>query len=314
MDFSFVIPCYCSEKNLEYVINEIRTAMNQRKDYQYEIILVNDNSKDNTKKLIEKLAREDYRITGINFSKNFGQPSALLAGFQVARGNYIMTSDDDGQTPVKMIWDFYDKIQEGYDIVCAKYVEKTQKSKIRRLGTALNDFMMYHLIDKPREIILSSFFMARKFVIKEIVQYQNPYPYIAGLLLRTTSKITNIEVKQRERREGSSGYTFGKLVSLWINGFTAFSVKPLRVSISLGFGCAILGFIIAFVSLIRKILIPGIAMGYTSTIAIMLLLGGMILGVLGVIGEYVGRIYMCINRKPQYVIESIVNYEEGKNA
>lgn len=313
MDFSFVIPCYCSEKNLEFVINEIRTAMAQRKDYQYEIILVNDNSKDNTKELIRRLAGEDQRIIGINFAKNFGQPSALLAGFQIAKGNYIMTSDDDGQTPVKMVWDFYDKIQEGYDIVCAKYVQKTQKSQIRRFGTALNDFMMFHMIDKPKDIIMSSFFMARKFVIKEIVQYQNPYPYIAGLLLRTTSKIANIEVTQRERREGSSGYTFGKLVTLWINGFTAFSVKPLRIGISLGFGCAIVGFIIAFISLIRKLLIPEIALGYTSTISIMLLLGGMILGMLGIIGEYVGRIYMCINKKPQYVIESVVNYKEDAN-
>lgn len=310
MDISFVIPCYCSEKNLEFVIGEIKEAMEQRPSFQYEIILVNDNSKDNTKQLIEKLAKEDSRIVGVNFSKNFGQPSGLLAGFRIAKGKYIMTSDDDGQTPVGMIWDFYDKLQEGYDVVCAKYRETTQKSYIRRLGTKLNEFMMYHMIDKPKNLRLSSFFMAKRFVVKEIIKYQNAYPYIAGLLLRTTSKITNIEINQRERREGSSGYNFRKLVKLWLNGFTAFSVKPLRIGVALGFGSSILGFLIAIVALVRKLTIPTIQIGYTSQIAIQLIIGGLILGVLGIIGEYVGRIYMCINKKPQYVIESIVGKEE----
>ncbi len=310
MDISFVIPCYCSEKNLEFVIGEIKEAMEQRPSFQYEIILVNDNSKDNTKQLIGKLAKEDSRIVGVNFSKNFGQPSGLLAGFRIAKGKYIMTSDDDGQTPVGMIWDFYDKLQEGYDVVCAKYRETTQKSYIRRLGTKLNEFMMYHMIDKPKNLRLSSFFMAKRFVVKEIIKYQNAYPYIAGLLLRTTSKITNIEINQRERREGSSGYNFRKLVKLWLNGFTAFSVKPLRIGVALGFGSSILGFLIAIVALVRKLTIPTIQIGYTSQIAIQLIIGGLILGVLGIIGEYVGRIYMCINKKPQYVIESVVGKEE----
>lgn len=247
---------------------------------------------------------------GINFSKNFGQPSGLLAGFRMAKGKYIMTSDDDGQTPVGMVWDFYDKIQEGYDVVCAKYKETTQKSRIRRLGTELNEFMMYHMIDKPKSLRLSSFFMAKKFVVKEVIKYQNAYPYIAGLLLRTTSKIANIEISQRERREGNSGYTFQKLVKLWLNGFTAFSVKPLRIGSALGFGSSIIGFFVAIIALVRKLMIPTIQVGYTSQIAVQLIIGGLILGVLGIIGEYIGRIYMCINKKPQYVIESIVGKEE----
>ena len=152
MDISFVIPCYCSEKNLESVINEIHVAMAQREDFEYEIILVNDNSKDNTEGLIKQLAEKDQRILGINFSKNFGQPGALMAGFRAAKGNYIMTSDDDGQTPVGKVWEFYEKIQEGYDIVCARYTETAQKSMIRRFGTKVNEFMLYHMIEKPKDI------------------------------------------------------------------------------------------------------------------------------------------------------------------
>ena len=212
MDISFVIPCYCSEKNLEGVISEIEAAMKKREGFEYEIILVNDNSKDNTKGLINRLSKENGRIIGINFAKNFGQPNALLAGFNQASGKYIMTSDDDGQTPVGMVWDFYDKMQEGYDVVCAKYTETTQKSAVRRFGTKVNEFMLYHMIDKPKEIGLSSFFMAKRFVVKEMVKYQNPYPYIAGLLLRTSGKIGNVHLKQRERATGKSGYNFKKLL------------------------------------------------------------------------------------------------------
>ena len=230
MDISFVIPCYCSEKNLEGVISEIEAAMKKREGFEYEIILVNDNSKDNTKGLINRLSKENGRIIGINFAKNFGQPNALLAGFNQASGKYIMTSDDDGQTPVGMVWDFYDKMQEGYDVVCAKYTETTQKSAVRRFGTKVNEFMLYHMIDKPKEIGLSSFFMAKRFVVKEMVKYQNPYPYIAGLLLRTSGKIGNVHLKQRERATGKSGYNFKKLLKLWINGFTAFSMDSSNFS------------------------------------------------------------------------------------
>lgn len=221
-----------------------------------------------------------------------------------------MTSDDDGQTPVGMVWDFYDKMQEGYDVVCAKYTETTQKSAVRRVGTKVNEFMLYHMIDKPKEIGLSSFFMAKRFVVKEMVKYQNPYPYIAGLLLRTSGKIGNVHLKQRERATGKSGYNFKKLLKLWINGFTAFSIKPLRVGSALGFISSVCGVLLGIISLIRKLIIPTIQVGYTSQMAVTLFLGGLILGVLGIIGEYTGRIYMCINNQPQYVIESIVKTEK----
>lgn len=320
MDISFVIPCYCSEKNLESVINEIHVAMAQREDFEYEIILVNDNSKDNTEGLIKQLAEKDQRILGINFSKNFGQPGALMAGFRAAKGNYIMTSDDDGQTPVGKVWEFYEKIQEGYDIVCARYTETAQKSMIRRFGTKVNEFMLYHMIEKPKDVGVASFFMAKRFVIKEIIRYENPYPYIAGLLLRTSNKIGNIEMQQRSRRTGHSGYTFRKLLSLWINGFTAFSLKPLRIGSALGFISAFLGFLMLVYILVKKIFLPTIQAGYTSQIGIVLLVGGLILCVLGIIGEYIGRIYMCINNEPQYIIKSTTeegsecrrDYDEGK--
>lgn len=312
MDISFVIPCYCSEKNLEFVIEEIRGAMKQRESFQYEIILVNDNSKDGTWGLIQRLAKEDPHIVGVNFSKNFGQPSALLAGFKLAKGDYIMTSDDDGQSPVEKVWEFYEKMKEGYDVVCAKFTERKRRTLFRKFGSSVNNFMMQRMLDKPKDTMLSSFFMAKRFIIQEMIKYENPYPYIAGLISRTTDKIGNIEMEQRVRRAGSSGYSFKKLIHLWINGFTAFSIKPLRVSSTLGIVSAVVGFVMAIFVVIRKILVPTIAVGYTSNLAVILVLGGLILMVLGMIGEYVGRIYMCINKMPQYVIESIVKGEDSE--
>lgn len=313
MDISFVIPCYCSAKTIHSVITEISETMNGRQEkYEYEIILVNDNSKDNTWDVINSLARENDKITAIDFSKNFGQPSALLAGFSVAKGNYIMTSDDDGQTPVKLFWDFVDKMKEGNDVVCVKYTQRHRKSLFRSFGTSLNNFMSYYILDKPKDVFLSSFFLAKRFVIDEIVKYDNPYPYIAGLLLRTTSKIGYIEVEQRERLSGNSGYNFKKLLSLWLNGFTAFSVKPLRVSIVIGFLSVACSLFFLIFLLIKKLLVPSTQMGYSSIMITILFFSGVILCVLGMIGEYIGRIYMCINNEPQFVIREKVHYERNK--
>lgn len=309
MDISFVIPCYCSEKNLESVIDEIRTAMRHRENFEYEIILVNDNSKDNTAGLIKKLAQEDEHIHGINFSKNFGQPSALMAGFRAAKGDYIMTSDDDGQTPVEMVWDFYDKMQEGYDIVCARYTERTQ-SAFRRFGTMINELMLYYMIHKPKDVGVASFFMAKRFVIEEMTRYKGPYPYIAGLLLRSSARIANLEMKQRDRRSGSSGYNFKKLITLWVNGFTAFSVLPLRIGFILGGASALFGSFSIVFSLFRKIFAPEKESGNGIGTGLMLFMSGCILAVLGVVGEYVGRIYMCVNEQPQYVIKNTTEDEE----
>ena len=302
IDISFVIPCYCSEKNLEFVVQEIRTAMGERPAFQYEIVLVNDHSRDGTLQLIDRLAAEDSRIVGIHFSKNFGQPAALMAGFRAARGAYIMTSDDDGQTPVGMVWDFYDKMQEGYDVVSAKYLTRPQKSLIRKMGTRVNELMLQGLLQKPKDMMLASFFMARRGVIEEMTQYEGPYPYIAGLILRSSGNIANLEMVQRERKNGQSGYSFSKLLKLWANGFTAFSIKPLRLAAILGGVSAVAGVILMLIMLVRKLVIPAVVVGLHVQTGVILLIAGLILAAIGLTGEYIGRIYMCINREPQYII------------
>lgn len=304
-----MIPCYCSESNINSVINKIYGSMNQKPEKTFEIILVNDNSLDGTWKKILELTKEHKEIKGINFSNNFGQHNALMAGFKCSSGKLVVTSDDDGQTPIEKVWEFEEKINAGFDVVCAKYVERRRKGVSRKIGTFMNEYMLRKMLGKPSNVSMTAFFMAKRFVIDEICRYEQAYPYIAGLLLRTTKNIANIEMVQEERMSGSSGYSLRKLLRLWVNGFTSFSIKPLRFFVKLGFSVSFIGFIVGASVILRKIFNPSMVVaGYTSMIAVMCILGGFNLAVVGMVGEYVGRIYMCSNSQPQFVVK---NYAIG---
>lgn len=314
MKISFVIPCYNSEKNIGSVLNEIKHAMSARREIDYEVIMVNDCSGDNTARVIKSLAEEDPHLIAVDLAKNVGQPGALLAGLHYVSGDYIMTSDDDGQTPVGRVFDFLAEIEKGYDVVCARYTERDQPSLFRRMGSALNRGMSDWLIEKPKGTYMAAFFMARRYIAEEMIKYRQPYPYISGIILRITQNVGNLDVEQRRRESGSSGYTLKKLLNLWLNGFTAFSIKPLRIATGTGMILALLGFLTAVITLIRKIAVPGILAGWSSTLAAILLVGGLNLIFMGLIGEYIGRIYMCINETPQYVVKEITGYEGKKES
>ncbi|MCF0104247.1 MAG: hypothetical protein HUJ51_02540 [Eggerthellaceae bacterium] len=165
------------------------------------------------------------------------------------------------------------------------------------------------MIQQPKGIIETSYFVARRFVIDEMRKYENSFPYLPGLVFRITQNVANVKTHQRERLEGKSGYSFGRLFALWLNGFTAFSVLPLRVSSFIGFLCSVLGFIAVIFTVVRKIVDTNVDVGWSSIIALILFIGGLIMLMLGMIGEYLGRIYISINRSPQYVIRDSINLE-----
>lgn len=310
MKLSFVIPCYNSEKNIGAVLGEIQRTMTARPETEYEVILVNDCSRDGTARVIRELAKEDPHIIAVDLAKNAGQANALLAGFHYVSGDYVMTSDDDGQTPVGRVFEFLDKLQEGYDVVSARYTDRGRPPLFRRLGSAVNRGMSDWLIEKPEGYYMSVFFMARRYIVEEMIRYRHPYPYISGLILRATQNVANIDVEQRARQNGSSGYTLKKLLRLWMNGFTAFSVKPLRVSAAVGLALALIGFLTALVTLVCQLALPGFAVGGRYIIASVFFVGGLVLLFLGLVGEYIGRIYMCINDTPQYVVKEVTGYEK----
>ena len=311
MKFSFVIPCFRSELTVEDVISEIHSKMSEKKAIDYEIIAVNDCSPDNVLSVLKNIAAADDQVKVIDLAKNGGKHAAIMAGYSIVTGDIIINLDDDGQCPLDKLWDLTEPLFGNYDISIAKYPTKKQ-SMFKNFGSAINLIMSRYLIGKPKNLYLSNFSAIKKFVVNEIIKYDKPYPYLDGLMLRTTSKICNVIMEERERSVGVSNYTFIKSLKLWLNGFTAFSVKPLRISTILGAVCAVIGFVFGIYTIVNKIIHPDVLVGYSSTMAVLLFIGGMIMMMLGMIGEYIGRIYICINNSPQYVIKDTINVEVKK--
>ena len=305
---SFVIPCYRSEKTISTVVDEIRETVKTRKElYDYEIILVSDHSPDDVFSVIEKLAKKDNKIIGIELARNFGQHSAILAGFHHVTGDIIICLDDDGQTPPDQMFKLIDCLDNECDVAFARYASK-KHSFFRNFGSYINDLMARYLIDKPKELKIMSYFACKRYVVDEVLRYNNPYPYMSGLLLRTTKNIKNVTINHRDRIEGESGYKLSKLISLWVNGFTSFSVKPLRAATFVGATSSVIGFIYGIYIIINKLINPITPLGYSSMMAVFLFIGGIMMIMLGIIGEYVGRIYICMNEAPQYVIRRKVSF------
>ena len=237
---SVVIPCFNSENFIDSTVKDIVAVLDALVGYDYEIILISDASPDDVFNHIIVLSKNNPKITGIEFSRNFGQHAALLAGYREATGDLIVSMDDDGQTPAAGIPILLEKLNEGYDVVFARY-PAIRQSAFRRLSSGLNQKMMAWLLLKPKALTATSFFVMKKYVCDEIVKTTTPYPYISGLIFRVTHFVGNADIEHQTRTGGESGYTLRKLFSLWMNGLTTFSVKPLRIATILGIISAISG-------------------------------------------------------------------------
>lgn len=304
---SFVIPCYRSEKTLKDVVIEIHDTMETLDSYEYDIFLVNDCSPDHTFDTIRELCTQYDNITGINLAKNFGQHSALMAGLRKSDGDIVVCLDDDGQTPANEVGKLLAGIEEGSDVVYAQYDTK-KHSAFRNFGTWMNDIMTRVMLGKPKELHLTSYFAAKRFVVESMLAYEKSYPYIIGLVLRATKNITNVPVKHRSRQSGSSGYTMKKLLGLWFNGFTAFSILPLRIATVAGSVFAGMGFLYGIYTIIKKLVNPAVPLGFSSMMSAIVFIGGMLMLMIGLVGEYIGRIYISINNSPQYVIREEIGH------
>ncbi len=307
---SFVIPCYRSKATLPGVIREIKDTMEKQENCEYEIVLVNDSSPDDTFDVIRKICDENSNITGINLAKNFGQHAALMAGFHYVKGDIVVCLDDDGQTPACEVGKLLKAIEEGADVVYARYGHK-HHSVFRNFGSHVNEVMTRIMLGKPKDLYVSSYFAAKKFVVQEMLRYEYAYPYVIGLALRTTKNIVNVDVDHRDRQAGTSGYTLKKLLGLWFNGFTAFSVKPLRIATIAGVICALCGFAYGIYTIIKKIFIqpPDLVTGFSALMSVIVFMGGMLMLMMGMVGEYMGRMYISMNNSPQYVIREIIGQE-----
>ncbi|HTV21784.1 MAG TPA: glycosyltransferase [Polyangiaceae bacterium] len=302
-NLSIVVPAYRSSDCLDELAERVRSVC-QESDESYELILVNDCSPDDTWQVIERLTRDDPAVVGLNLRKNFGQDNALMAGLNVARGEVVIIMDDDLQHDPGDIPALLAKLREGYDVVYAKY-RKDHQRLWKNIGSWFNGKVAEVVLDKPKDVYLSPYKAITAGVVAEVVRYRGPYPYVDGLLFRTTSRMTQVMVSHHARYRGSSTYTFWKSVAVWARLSTNFSVVPLRLASVLGAVIAGLGFALATGFLALRLLRPQIAesaVGWASIAISVLVLGGLQLAMLGVMGEYVGRMHLNLNNRPQYIV------------
>lgn len=309
---SFVIPVYNSEKSIEKVIDKIEELVNIELDgqYEYEVILANDGSRDKSECVCKEICKRNEYVKFLNLSRNFGQHSAILAAFNYVTGDYIVNLDDDLQTDPLQVGSMLKKLkQENYDIVYAKYAQK-KHSFGRNIGTKVNSYMSEQMMGKPKDISIGSFYIAKRYVINEVIKYQGPFPYVSGLLLRVTRNVANIEIIHKERAFGSSNYNFSKLLALWINGFTNFSIKPIRIVTLLGGIVSSVGCIGIVGDIILKLFNNNYSIKNSIMFYILLLVMGIQFIAMGIVGEYVGRIFILLNNAPQYIVKESCNLEE----
>lgn len=298
MKLSVVIPVYNAENTIADLVNEVNVQLS---GIQHEIILVNDGSKDKTSQICEKIAAENATVNYIELKKNFGEHNAVMCGLNFAKGEYTAIIDDDFQNPPSEILKLFHEIEKGYDVVYSQY-DKKQHSFFRNLSSKFNDKVANVLLKKPKGLYLSSFKIIRKDLIDVIVEYKGPFPYIDGLILRSTNRISSTKTEHHKRTSGSSNYTLGKLLKLYFNMFFNFSVVPLRFITLIGFIAFIVGALLSVYFIVNKLLHPDEVLGWTSLIVAILTLSGVQLMFLGLIGEYIGKQYLDQNKTPQFVI------------
>ena len=303
---SVVIPCYYSEKNITEVVEESIKEFDKLNNYDYEFILVNDGSNDGTFREISVLSEKYPFVTGIDLTKNFGQHNAIIAGMNFASGDYILGMDDDFQTHPSQIYKLINKLEEGYDIVYGKFPHR-HHSFIRNIESKISEYSVRFLIDNPKDLKACPMYIIRSFVKDEIIKSQSSYTNLRGLFLRTTSHIANAEIEHFDRKNGTSGYTFKKLMRLW-SSFLNYSVKPVKLIRNFGLIIFLIGIIYLVISLIMLLKSVNIIS------AEIMIFSGIIIFILGFLGEYLVRLFMVSTHEPQYVIRSTTHHSDrGEN-
>ena len=270
-----------------------------------EIVLVNDCSPDNSLEVCRGLCRRDeVALTVVNLARNFGEHNAVMAGLRYAHGAHVITMDDDLQNPPEEVVRLWHHAKDNdYDVVYSYYAVK-KHSSWRNLGSCLTNWCADHLLDKPKGLYLSTFRCMNAFTVKAVLEHTGPFPYIDGLIMQVTQNIGRMEVAHSPRETGESNYTLRKLVRLFLSMFLNFSVIPLRMATLIGTCMAALG-VAGFLIVLVEAFSVGTPAGWASLMAATLLLAGVQLMMLGLLGEYIGRVFLTINRKPQFVVRNV---------
>lgn len=304
IELSFVIPVYNGARGITRVVEEIDRLY---ADLAFEVVLVDDGSTDDSTAVCASLVRRFAdRVTLLELARNFGEHAAVLAGLSHARGDHVVVLDDDGQNPPREARKLYDAIRrDDQDVVYGRYIHK-KHGWMRNAGSRFNDRVANLMLKKPPGLYLSSFKAMNRFIVDEILRYKGAFPYIDGLILRSTARLTQVDVEHEERRAGSSNYTLRKLLRLWLNMFLNFSITPLRMSALLGVATAGISLVLLVAIVIDKLYInPEVTHGLPTVLVVVTFFAGVQLVILGTIGEYLGRLFMDHSNSPQFVVRHV---------
>jgi glycosyltransferase involved in cell wall biosynthesis len=301
IDISIVIPVYNSEQSLEDLNLHISGALT---NVNYELILVNDKSRDRSWEKIVTLCKLNSRIRGVSLKKNSGQDNAIMAGMAHASGEFVVVMDDDLQHSPYDIFKLYEKCKEGYDI-CYGYFASKKQSLWKNVGSKFNEVIAELFLKKPKGLYLSPFKVLRLALVKEILRYKGPFPYIDGIVLSVTDSITQVHLPHHKRHNGKGNYNLFRSVSVFLRHVTGYSLYPLRIATIIGMLAASFSFLLGAFFLVDYLTNDAHVEGWITLVLLIVFFNGLMLMCVGLIGEYIGRIYLTITAKPQYVIDKL---------
>jgi len=300
MKLSICIPVYNGAPTIAALVDECIQELSGH--YELEFVLVNDYSRDHSDAICKQLVARHSCVKYISLRKNFSEHNAVMCAFNYATGDYAVVIDDDFQNPPREIRGLVEEACKGYDVVYSRYQEK-RHDVFRNLGSRFNNLVANWLLEKPSDLYLSSFKVINAEMMKRVIRYQGPSPYIDGLILRETRNISSVLVVHEDRRQGQSNYTLAKLASLWLNMFINFSIKPLRLFALFGLAVTLFSFVAAAGFIVQKLFNPELQVGWTSVMVSILFFAGVQIIFLGLIGEYVGKHYLHSNGTPQWTVK-----------
>lgn len=303
INISVVIPVYNSAHCLEELCKQLAEALHRA---SYEVILVNDKSKDSSWEKIVTLVRGSKNVKGITLKKNAGQDNAIMAGLAQAKGEFVVIMDDDLQHSPSDIIKLHEACAQGFDVCYGLFLDK-QQTVLKNIGSRLNGYLAELFLKKPKNLYLSPFKIIRQDLVKEIVRYRGPFPYIDGIILSLSANITQIELPHYKRFNGRGNYSLFKSVSVFLKHVTGYSLYPLRIATIIGMLAASLSFLLAGYYVIDYLTTNAHVEGWITLILLMVFFNGLMLMCIGLIGEYIGRIYLTVTFKPQYVIDKLID-------
>lgn len=306
--YSIVIPVYNSEKSLRELYVRIKSVFENVIKEDYELIFVDDFSKDDSFNIIYQMSKQDNRIVAIQLARNCGQHAALLCGFNYVHGDYIITMDDDLQHPPEQIPRLIEGIQsdDNYDVIIGRYDTK-KHNILRNWGTKVSSYISYKMYGKPKQLELTSFRLIKRFVVEELCSMSVSTPRIGNMIIQINGRVGNVLVEHDERKYGKSGYSFGRLVKDLINNVITNSSFPLQCVKYIGGGSIILSFLLGGYYFIKYLVIGTSVVGWTSLFLAVLMLGGLILCSIGIVGDYLLRILNESKKVPQFFVRKVIS-------